>query len=552
MDDQNIFRDRLPLHTTHQRVVNRSRDNSPTPSKRDDATSPCRRVIGSDATAYHTQSQQFLLALNIAGMASFLLITVFDLFHVDVFLRAYRLPLETFSTGNLIFSLINTTTVFLGAWLLDSLASRGRRSDLIGVSGILFALAFLAPFFRWKEPLTRFWDGAHFVLSISLYDTISGFNKVLLGSLVTDNHLMTDKERIWFMASSQVANLTVGLFVARIGLEVFDEENMHRFQRFLKFLASVSALMFCTSQVLAKHAIRSERKKAERRKEKDEDDTTTEPVLMFSGPFSGPRPKQLKLRQAITDLWNHKNFWSWIKMELLLESQVGFVNAFLKTFIDRLVFDAGMSRDYCDWILSAIPPAGLICGVLTYIPIRTFGYHRVYPILFAANIGLCCGMLLLADHQSTDHIIFFLLVYPTITGAVQSAGFHLVMSDMVLEMKRVHASEQRFDQPSLAGLFMGVNALFCKPAAYMLPIIAASSLGDSEISLEESEHGSDHVREILFRLLIWPPLMFSILQWIAWRSFTLNPAKTKQIRDELIRTVSDRTKLGINASSSSR
>jgi len=152
-------------------------------------------------------------------------------------------------------------------------------------------------------------------------------------------------------------------------------------------------------------------------------------------------------------------------------------------------------------------------------------------------------MLLLATQESTDLIIFFLAVYPTITGAVQSAGFHLVMSDMVLEMKRVHASEQRFDQPSLAGLFMGVNALFCKPADYILPVIAASSLGDSEISLEESEHGSDHVREILFRLLIWPPLIFSILQWMAWKSYTLTPAKTRQIRDELIRTVGDRTRL---------
>jgi Na+/melibiose symporter-like transporter len=62
------------------------------------------------------------------------------------------------------------------------------------------------------------------------------------------------------------------------------------------------------------------------------------------------------------------------------------------------------------------------------------------------------------------------------------------------------------------------------------------SLGDSEISLEESEHGSDHVRQILFRLLVIPPLVFSVLQWVAWRSYTLTPDKTRQIRDELIRS----------------
>ena len=530
MAEEHMLQDRLPLHTAHMRPRARSREFSPVRKEvsEETSTSPCKKHFGHDATAYYSQSQQFLLALNIAGIASFLLITVFDLFHVDVFLRAYRLPLETFSTGNLIFALINTINVFLGAWLLDSLASRGRRSDLIGVSGFSFAVVFLAPFFRWKEPLTRFWDGVHFVLSISLYDTISGFNTILLGSLVTDNHLMTDQERIWFMASGKIANLIVGLFVARIGLEVFDEDNLHRFQRFLKFLACVAALMFCVSQVLSRQAIPM-------RKEKDEGIGVVPQQAA---------PKQLKLRQAVHDLWNHNNFWSWIKMELLLESQVSFVNAFLKTFVDRLVFDAGVPRDYCDWILSAIQPAGLVCGVLTYIPIRTFGYQRVYPILFAANIFLCCTMLLFATQESTDMIIFFLAVYPTITGAVQSAGFHLVMSDMVLEMKRVHAAEQRLDQPSLAGLFMGVNALFCKPAFYILPVIAASSLGDSEISLEESEHGSDHVRRILFRLLIWPPLIFSILQWMAWRSYTLTPAKTQQLRDELLETVSDRSRSG--------
>jgi hypothetical protein len=151
-------------------------------------------------------------------------------------------------------------------------------------------------------------------------------------------------------------------------------------------------------------------------------------------------------------------------MELLLESQVSFVNAFLKTFVDRLVYDAGRSRDYCDWLLSALPPAGLIFGVLIYIPIRTMSYQKVYPILFVMNTALCLFMMFAASHESTSLIIFFLSFYPTITSAVQSAGFHLVMSDMVLEMKKMHASEGRFDEPSLAGLFMvRLDSLIARP-----------------------------------------------------------------------------------------
>jgi hypothetical protein len=85
--------------------------------------------------SHHPESQQLLLALNVASVASFILVTVFGLFHVDVFLRAYKLPLQTFSTGNLIFSVVNTSNDFFGAWFLDSIASKRSRSDLIGISG---------------------------------------------------------------------------------------------------------------------------------------------------------------------------------------------------------------------------------------------------------------------------------------------------------------------------------------------------------------------------------------------------------------------------------
>jgi hypothetical protein len=37
-----------------------------------------------------------------------------------------------------------------------------------------------------------------------------------------------------------------------------------------------------------------------------------------------------------------------------------------------------------------------------------------------------------------------------------------------MEMKRKHAMEGRYDEPSLAGLFMGANALVCKPMKSIL------------------------------------------------------------------------------------
>ena len=91
----------------------------------------------------HEFGQRFMMALNIAGVAFSLLVTVFSLFYVDVFLRVYRLPLHSYSTGNLVFTVVNTTNDLLGAWLLDAAATRMNRSDLIGIAGSLFALCFL-------------------------------------------------------------------------------------------------------------------------------------------------------------------------------------------------------------------------------------------------------------------------------------------------------------------------------------------------------------------------------------------------------------------------
>lgn len=91
----------------------------------------------------HEFDRQFATALTIAGIGISLLMTVFALFHVDVFLRVYRLPLQTYSIGNVIITLITTANDLVGAYFLDVAATKMNRSDLIGISGSVLALCFL-------------------------------------------------------------------------------------------------------------------------------------------------------------------------------------------------------------------------------------------------------------------------------------------------------------------------------------------------------------------------------------------------------------------------
>ncbi|VEU36991.1 unnamed protein product [Pseudo-nitzschia multistriata] len=323
------------------------------------------------------------------------------------------------------------------------------------------------------------------------------------------------------MASGKILNLFAAFFVAKIGLEIFEAENMNRFRIFLVTLALIVAILFLIAQVMVHYRIKIYWKSMRIR-------------FLHNAKRENQTPKptaRLNPKQVFRDFWRYNNFWAWIWMELLLESQISFSDAFLKTFVDQLLYDEGVSREGCDWLLSAVRPLALICTILCYIPIRGLGYKKLYPLLFAINIALCSWIWFGASHKSTGVIISFLIIYPAITNAVATAGFHLAMSDMALEMKRMHLVEGRQDEASLAGLFMGVNALFCKPAQSILPVVAANMLDNLGLTSD----GNEDVQRVLFKLLIIPPLVFSFLEWISWRRFTLTPANTSKMRDELRR-----------------
>lgn len=346
---------------------------------------------------------------------------------------------------------------------------------------------------------------------------------ILLGSLVTDNHHLTDKERVNFMASGNALNLFASFFVAKISLEIFDTDNMHQFRIFLVLLALLVALLFLISQMMINFHIIVNWKKMRIRF-----------VNHYKRRLDHQNPiekrQKLSVSKVAVDFLHHRNFWSWIGMEIFLESQISFTNAFLKTFVDRLVLPGGVSKEESEWLLSAIRPVTLICTILCYVPIRQFGYKRLYEILFVTNITLCLCILICADHRSTDVIVAFLIIYPAITGAVASAGFHLVMSDMVLERNRMQAIQGRIYDASVPALFIGVNALFCKPATYFLPVIASNIL---DPHFEAKNKNNEEVQIALFKLLIYPPLLFSFIELLSWSRFKLTPHTTNQMREEL-------------------
>ena len=501
-----------------------------------EASSPPGLPLNGSHASLSVLHSHVLLGLTIGGVASTVLTTAYSMFQVDVFLRVYLLPLQTFSWGSLVISLSNTANDLVGAWVIDYMATIRSRNDVLGVAGCIFALCFLFPFYKYHSSAGSPLDAAHFIVSNSLYDTLYSFVHILMGSVVNDNHHMTDQTRVRFMASGKAANLVTSFVVARIGLTVFDVDNLMQFRIFITCLALLAALLFILAQSLVSKPPKPNQGSVPVGRQgfsgwlfpqRHWHDDTDDDAFDSAGP-----PAKLRWRQVMLDFWTHKNFLAWIGMEMVLEAQYKFITNFHKTFVDGLVLKqddtmAGMDRNQGDFFLSMIRPMTMAVGILVYIPIQKFTYRRVYRMLFLWNICLSVAALLLVDldaapDNSVYWILLYLFVYPVITGAVRSAGFHLAQADMVLEMKRNHASDGRLAEPSLAGLILGVNMCLCKPCESILPITAAQALQRYGLS-----------KPTLFYLLVLPPIACSVLQLAAWRHYDLNPRRTAKMRDEL-------------------
>ncbi|VEU34018.1 unnamed protein product [Pseudo-nitzschia multistriata] len=523
-----------------------------------------------------------LIGLVVAGLAGTLVADAFGMFYVDCFLRAYKLPLRVFGIGSAIFAVINTANDVAGAYFVDWYASKTDKSrdSLVGLSGCLFALSVLLPFFRWEGGGNRrggnFWDGLHFVGSLSVYDTMFSFNCILQGSIVSDNHSMTQGQRIAFFVCRDLVGILAPLVVTKIGLSLFDVANLRPFRIYLVVLVLASSVLSVVGQGLINQhpkdrpstakqrgGTSAKRKGAYRRVDTDgeggaavskdtrvaergEDDHGSSSSDVDDDGDEGT----LRFWQVVRDFASHPNFRYWIAMEMLMEMQNTFVGNFQKTFVDRLLYAGGggqWSRESCDWMLALLDPSTQVVGLLLFLPVQRYGYARMYSVVFFTNAVLASSLLLWngasygdgnaeGEGERTTQALWpvaaYLAASSVLSNAMARTGFGLAMCDMVLEAKHSHVVLQgRTRAPSLAGLFMGVNALFCKPAESVLPILASAFLGDGY----NQGTGGDaaHANTVLYRLMVVPPLVCSSLQLLVWSRYSLVPERTERLRKEL-------------------
>lgn len=520
------------------------------PSTSNTPTSPTNKapVHGITSTATRTANitttadlgQHILFGLSFAGVAVCCFSTIFELFHVDVFLRAYELPNSTYSVGRILFSIASTASSLWGAWWVDSqvASTQLQRFELVGFSGLLLSIAFILPFGRFWTWHDNAWywhllDGLHFVVSMSIYDGLSTIVQILLASAVSDDHNMTDYERIQNAVGSQVWNLLASLVVANVGVNLFDVSSLKQFQYFVIVVAVLSILVFGASQSIIsgyhqQHPARNSKTRMvwyiwKGWTVRMPHDGVWDHGASSKNSTSAVRPKKAVVwRQAVHDLWSNANFRRWIFLEMLLEMQTHFTQTFFKTFVDQLLVNVpGAAKD---WLLSLLRPTHQVMAIICYIPIRWYGYARVYTMMLILMFCLSSITILSATPgSSTGWISLFLMVYAVSSEAVRAAGYYMVVSDLVLELKQRHAQQGRLDEPSLAGILLGATTLACKPVQSILPIVAANLLHYYPLQRHK----------VLYYLLVFPPWICSLLQLYVWQHYDLHPKRTQEMRVEL-------------------
>jgi len=394
-----------------------------------------------------------------------------------------------------------------GAWWFDQQTTTNnsyKRSDWIGAAGIVLTVSLIVSCFLLAETE---W----------LYEACFAIFTIMLASTATDDHRMTYSARAWFQMSSEILNWLSTLAVMVISILFFDNNRkwddpttMFTDRWIILFIVLFALMLFVSAQnmilglpLLSVRSIIPQRKKVH-----DED-------------MADKMEIRLRWRYVIREIWQSSSFRAWIGMEILLEAQVLFQTAFLPTFLQRLI-EQDERGSGTEWLEPATKPMRQLVGILIYLPLRRFGYVRIYTFLFLANLIASLLVINFGDYTSKKLIYPLLFAFPIISGAVLNCGFQFAMADMALEIKHTQAARGNVEL-SVAALLLGFNALFCKPMKHIFVVAA-------KVVLHRS--GS---RVNAFFLLVSVPMVCSLLQLYFWNGYRLTPKRVLSMREDLQR-----------------
>eukprot|EP01112_Ceratiomyxa_fruticulosa_P008723 TRINITY_DN225_c0_g1_i8.p1 TRINITY_DN225_c0_g1~~TRINITY_DN225_c0_g1_i8.p1 ORF type:complete len:480 (-),score=71.28 TRINITY_DN225_c0_g1_i8:354-1793(-) len=446
------------------------------------------------------------ISFFISGFSSAVIITIFQFYHVDLFISVYQLDPTYFYYSQIIYAVWNAINDPLFGWIIENTSpTEGRRIPAIKWGGLLWALVFLIPWFPWGT--SQVVVCIHFIVSICCFDAFLTYVLLVTCALLAD--LTFDStERNNLNNTSSIGGL-IGSFVGSLSYLLWDKQDLSNFKIYAIFCAVVSGCGFYFS---AKYLSMSNIKNGGN--------------LLVD---NNNRKAQPSILTFLKQLLRHKNFWVYVSMNFL-QNFNAFLDANFFTIADEKLFGTILphtSRLIFVVLVLYLPK------VMTQILTPFANRYGVYQLIWNCTLSklIFSFLMVLAGIQSSYVIWAFLFVLIRLSNSSWSF-YNLAFSDVIDEDKMLNKREE-----SISVAVHGIQALFVKPAQSLAPILGVYVLSSTPFykqplqSLTPSQLSV--IQSNIFQLLALSPLICGALQLLVWRNFSLHGLKLKELKQYL-------------------
>eukprot|EP00040_Diaphanoeca_grandis_P015078 m.76787 g.76787 ORF g.76787 m.76787 type:complete len:507 (-) comp24934_c0_seq1:475-1995(-) len=483
------------------------------------------------------------LAYGVSAMIIAVVHNMFLIYHIELFTYCFKIDESSFQMGSVLFLIWNAVNDFVLGWISDSVMlkhtskvscsasddvqtiTRRKRIKGLAVGGPAMALSLLLMVHRWS------WIpcGLQYVIALCLYDTCLTWVDLSHNSLLAELSLEEDDRSTMSMMASVCSAL--GSSVVFVSFLFWDKNYLFPFQTFILVLAIVATVIFrLSADVLSKIMPRMPIRNGSPSKRLG---------------FPADQEQDITMKHFLSQMLTNRNFLVFTLLSLVQTFHCHFNSNFFPLFLGVLL--RGSVSEYGQ---------SMVLGLSFFIPhvnniyftslVDTVGTYSVIWRLLQMKLVIAVVMLIGGSSN------WILVVFVVASNRVFTEGtcklLNLVLSDLIDEDQMLH---QR--KGSVAALIFGTNNLITKPGQSLAPLfgtyyLASQSKGflfSSETVLESLENpteliekGQDddgNVKEALFVLLTYVPIVCALIQLALWSQYTLHGSRLRDVRKAMQR-----------------
>ncbi|XP_042336605.1 transmembrane protein 180-like [Sceloporus undulatus] len=446
------------------------------------------------------------LAYSMTTLGAGMMNSIFNFYYVKLFLIRYKISEAAFHQAQVVFMIWNAINDPLFGYIQDNsrvpCCSRRQLSILYGAP--LYALAFLLPWFPWKQYEEDDWlSGLHLIVALCAFDGLLTF--VLLAQCALFAEISTRHEsRLQLIKYNQVASLVGSTSILFCGLITDNMENFISFQVFTVLVGVVATACMCYTGLYSTTEYEQKESLAEEfASESAERSLSWSSVILLT-----------------KEIMTQKNFLLFVTMNFFQVFHLAFCNNFMMIFADNLIPKDVLASS----VRSIMYGAGFICPqclvLISQALLRKFGYYKIVLFSFYLEGIAAAAMIFLG----VEHY-YILAIYLTGNMVIVQASFslfNLPLADIVDEDLKKHKRRS-----PLSSMVFGTNALFTKPAQSLAPMLVVTVLnqfGYAQLNNKAIQPDAQlflGLHDAMFYMICLVPLCIAVIQILTWTRFSI-------------------------------